>query len=145
MGRIKLDPCFDCGSEDIYWNLNNWQLICRNCEAECPLPNEPLNKIEMARCWNQMQEEKLQSQSDGHDKMAGVNDQQTAEEAAREKKPRYLISFNLERHKIYNTDEAALEIKAILEEDIGNAETYVVHMMRIDMTDEQFERRRLED
>lgn len=61
------------------------------------------------------------------------------------KTPRYLISFNLERHKIYNPDEAALEIKAILEEDIGNAETYVVHMMRIDMTDEQFERRRLED
>jgi hypothetical protein len=81
MGRIKLDPCFDCGSEDIYWDLYNWQLICRNCEAECPLPNEPLNKFEMAKCWNQMQEAKLQSQSDGHDKMAVTNDK-TAEEAA---------------------------------------------------------------
>lgn len=63
----------------------------------------------------------------------------------RERKTRYLMSCNLDRHRVFNIDEAVDEIKALLEEEIGNAECYTIHLMRVDMTDEQFERRRLED
>lgn len=62
MERIKLDPCFDCGSEEIMIDVKDWQMLCDNCEAKCPLPDKPLNKLEMAECWNQTQEAKLQSQ-----------------------------------------------------------------------------------
>jgi len=53
--KITLDPCRDCGSEEIMLDVERWTMVCTNCTAEVHLVRAPLSSVECIQIWNRYQ------------------------------------------------------------------------------------------
>jgi transcription initiation factor TFIIIB Brf1 subunit/transcription initiation factor TFIIB len=61
--KIPLEPCSDCGSEEIMIDVNRWCMVCTNCGAEVHLVRERLTSFECIQIWNHCQRQKEEDEN----------------------------------------------------------------------------------